>query len=96
MKTYDRRLRPAGNSPSIKEIKMFVDDTIESLLQNHEVNKALARLKLADQQLVQATSAIAAKFSKILPLELKYIILQIVVLRVPTIHCCSLSIKKLC
>lgn len=34
MNMADQRLRAAGNSPSIKEIMVFVDDTIESLLQN--------------------------------------------------------------
>jgi len=45
---------------------VFVDDAIQSLLQNHDVNIALARLKLADQQLaaqsIQTTSGIATKF----------------------------------
>ena len=45
---------------SIQEVKVFVDDAIQLLQQNHDVNTALARLKLADQQLgaqsVQTTS----------------------------------------
>ena len=51
MNLADQQLSTAGNSTSIQEVKVFINDAIQSLRQNHDVNTALARLNLADQQL---------------------------------------------
>jgi hypothetical protein len=51
MNLADQQLSTAGNTTSIQEVKVFIDDAIQLLQQNHDVNTALARLKLADQQL---------------------------------------------
>jgi hypothetical protein len=66
MNMADRRLSAAGNSTSFQEIKVFVDDAIQSLLQNHDVNIALARLKLPDQQLAIPWSEL---MSLVVPLQ---------------------------
>jgi hypothetical protein len=49
MNLADQQLSTAGNSTSIQEVKVFIDDAIQLLQQNHDVNTALARLKLAYQ-----------------------------------------------
>ncbi|MFZ0511531.1 MAG: hypothetical protein WAM14_07990 [Candidatus Nitrosopolaris sp.] len=73
MNLADQQLSTAGNSISIQETKVFVDDAIQSLQQYHDMNKALARLNLADQQLgaqsqpaqsTQTTTGNATKFLK--------------------------------
>jgi hypothetical protein len=66
MNLADQQLSTAGNTTSIQEVKVFIDDAIQLLQHNHDVNTAVARLKLADQQLrvqsVQTTSGNATKF----------------------------------
>ena len=62
MNLADQQLSAAGNTTSIQEVKVFIDDAIQLLQQNHDVNTAVARLKLAKQQSVQTTSGNATKF----------------------------------
>ena len=70
MNLADQQLSTAGNTTSIQEVKVFIDDAIQLLQHNHDVNTALVRLKLADQHLgaqsVQTTSGNATGNSTII------------------------------
>jgi hypothetical protein len=48
-KTIDNSTR--GNSTSIQEAKLYVDDAIQSLQQTQDTKTSIALLKLADQRL---------------------------------------------
>jgi phage gp29-like protein len=43
MNLADQQLSTAGNTTSIQQEKVFIDDAIQLLQQNHDVNTALAR-----------------------------------------------------
>ncbi|MFZ0510436.1 MAG: hypothetical protein WAM14_02420 [Candidatus Nitrosopolaris sp.] len=67
MNLADQQLSTVGNSTSIQEAKVSVDNAIQSLQQNQDVNTAIARLNLADQQLgtlIQPIPGNATKFLK--------------------------------